>query len=190
MNTLKTVQTLSNIGKILSKIVFIFCIVGVSGAAMGLISLALGIEAVKIGGVTFKSILQNEAGVSTETLYCTMIVAIILCAGEGVVSKFAEHYFSRELKDGTPFTFGGSKELLRLGILEICIPFGTLLICEIIYAIFKAAFSDILPFNLDCSGSISLGVMFIIGSLLCKLGAENSSCETPLKNEQTNEQMQ
>ena len=42
-----------------------------------------------------------------------------ICAGEAVLAKFAEHYFKRELTDGTPFNLGGAKELMRLGILTI-----------------------------------------------------------------------
>jgi len=39
MNTLKTIQTLSKIGKILSKIVYICCEVGFCGCIVGIISL-------------------------------------------------------------------------------------------------------------------------------------------------------
>ena len=42
MNTLKTIQTLSKIGKILSKIVYICCVVGFCGCIVGIISLGLG----------------------------------------------------------------------------------------------------------------------------------------------------
>ena len=44
MNTLKTIQGLSRIGKILSKIIFICCIVGFCGCIAGMVSLALGAE--------------------------------------------------------------------------------------------------------------------------------------------------
>ena len=60
-----------------------------------------------------------------------------ICAGEAVLSKFAEHYFKRELADGTPFNLGGAKELMRLGIFTICIPIGTQIIAEIVYAVME-----------------------------------------------------
>lgn len=170
--TLKIVQTLSKIAKILSKIVFISCIVGFCGCIVGMISLALGVETIKIGDVSIKSIIKDASGLSVESLYCIMVVGMILCAGEGVLSGFAAHYFTREYTDGTPFTFGGAKELLRLGILGICIPLGTQTICAIVVAVFKASFTDISPLSFDGSMSFTLGVMLILGSLLCKLGAE------------------
>ena len=39
MNTLKTIQTLSKIGRILSKIVYICCVVGFCGCIIGIVSL-------------------------------------------------------------------------------------------------------------------------------------------------------
>ena len=42
MKSLKTIQTLSKIGKVLSKIAFIFSIIGFCGCIVGLISLFWG----------------------------------------------------------------------------------------------------------------------------------------------------
>ena len=42
---------------------------------------------------------------------------LIVCAGQAVLAKFAETYFKNKLQAGTPFTFGGAKELLRLGVM-------------------------------------------------------------------------
>ena len=115
MKTLKTIQTLSKIGKILSKIMFIFCIIGFCGCIVGILSMALGAETLKFGGVTLESILNTEAEVTIGTVYAAMAAGMVLCAGEAMLAKFAEHYFKRELAEGTPFTFAGAKEMLRLG---------------------------------------------------------------------------
>lgn len=172
MRSLKTIQTLSKIGKILSKIVFIFCIVGFCFCAAGIISLACGLQTLKFGDFELKSFLQNEAGVSTGTLYASMALGMVFCAGEAVLAKFAEHYFSRETADGTPFTAGGAKELQRLGILAICIPVGTQITASIVHSIFEHAMSGVAAMDISSSGSISLGIMFIVMAQLCKYGAE------------------
>ena len=117
MKTLNIIQKLSKIGKVLSKIMFIFCIIGFCGCIVGIFSMALGAETLKFGGVTLESILNTEAEVTIGTVYAAMAAGMILCAGEAVLAKFAEHYFKRELADGTPFTFAGAKEMQRLGIL-------------------------------------------------------------------------
>lgn len=172
MKTLNTIQKLSKIGKVLSRIVFIFCIIGFCGGVVGILSMALGAPTLKIGGVTLESILSMEAGVTTGTAYAAMAAGMILCAGEAVLAKFAEHYFKRELADGTPFDLGGAKELMRLGILAICIPIGTQIIAEIVYAVMEQTLHGVAPFQFDHSSSVALGVMFIVMSLGCRYGAE------------------
>ena len=172
MKTLNNIQKLSKIGKVLSRLVFVFCIIGFCGCIVGILSMALGAPTLKIGGVTLKSILSIEAEVTTGTAYAAMAAGMILCAGEAVLAKFAEHYFKHELADGTPFDLGGAKELMRLGILAICIPIGTQMIAEIVYAVMEQAMQGVAPFQLDYSGSVALGVMFIVMSLGCRYGAD------------------
>ena len=172
MKTLNNIKKLSKIGKVLSRIVFIFCIIGFCGCIVGIISMALGTPTLKIGGVTLESILSIEAGVTTGTAYAAMAAGMILCAGEAVLAKFAEHYFKRELADGTPFDLGGAKELMRLGILAICIPIGTQMIAEIVYAVMEQTMQGVAPLQLDNDGSVTLGIMFIVLSLICRYGAE------------------
>ena len=172
MKTLKTIQKLSKAGEILSKIMFICCIVGFCFCIVGIVSMGLGAPALKLGGVMLKGIINTEAETTVGTIYTAMAVGLILCAGEAVLAKFAECYFKHELADGTPFTFGGAEELKRLGILTICIPFGTQIVAEIIYAVMKQMIQDIASFRLDNSGSIGLGITFIIVSLICQHGAE------------------
>ena len=85
-----------------------------------------------------------------------------ICAGVDV----------REFTDGTPFTLGGAKELMRLGILTICIPLGTQIIAEIVYAVMEQTMQGVTPLQLDNTGSVTLGIMFIVMSLICRYGAE------------------
>lgn len=62
--------------------------------------------------------------------------------------------------------------MMRLGILAICIPIGTQMIAEIVYAVMEQTLHGVEPFQLDHSGSVALGVMFIVMSLGCRYGAE------------------
>ncbi len=171
MKILNTIQKLSKIGKILSKIMFIFCIVGFCGCIVGILSMMIGAPTLKFGGVTLKSILNTEAEVSVSTVYASMTVGMILFAGEAVFAKFSEHYFKRELADGTPFNLGGAKEMQRLGILMICIPIGTQIVAEIVHAVMEQTIQGIAPLRLNNSGSVALGVMFLVISLICQYGA-------------------
>ena len=60
MNTLKTIQALAKIGKVFSKIIFVFCIVGLCGCLVGAVSLALGAESFKLGVGTFLQIQDTQ----------------------------------------------------------------------------------------------------------------------------------
>lgn len=175
MKTLKTLQLIAKIGRILSTVVFICCIVGAALSALGIVCLAVIPEGFQIGEVTIRGLVEQKAGVSLTTCYMTMAQAVIFCAGEAVLAKFAELYFKNELKAGTPFTFDGAKELMRLGILAICISVGTAMITGLVYLIFKAVTKDIAEPSFQNGASVGIGVMMIVGSLLCKHGAEVSA---------------
>lgn len=172
MNTLKNIQTLAKIGKVSSNIIFVCCIVGFCGCIAGIISLAVGAEAFKLGGVTIHGMIENDAGMNLPTLYASMAVGLLFCAAEAVLSKFAEVYFRNELTDGDPFTLRGAKELLRLGILTIVIPLGTVIVCSIGVVIADNMYPGIDKLSIGEFSSVGLGVMMIVLSLFCRYGAE------------------
>lgn len=171
--TLHIIQKLAKIGKVLSKIVAICCIVGAVGCLVGIASLSLGdFEAIKIGGVTIHSIIGKSAETSIGTVQASIAVGLILCTAEAVIAKLAQSYFQNELAAGTPFTFDGARQMLRLGISIIGISIGALIAADISYVIVNHCFADVADLHLDNSNQVGLGIAFIITSLLCKLGAE------------------
>lgn len=172
MQSLKTVQSLSNLGRILSKIVFVFCVVGFCGCVLGIVSLALGVDKVELGGVTLRGILKKEADVSVGTMYAAMAVGTVFCLGEAILAKFAVHYFTRELRDGTPFTAEGAKELTRLGVLAICIPIATQIAAQIVQKAFEMLMSGVKTMEIGAYSSVSLGVMMLVTAAICRYGAE------------------
>ena len=61
---------------------------------------------------------------------------------------------------------------MRLGILTICIPVGTRVIAEIVHTVLEHTLEGVAPFAPNSAGSFTLGIMFLIMSLLCRYGAE------------------
>lgn len=171
--SLKTIQVIVRIGRILSLIVFVASIIGIAGAIVGILTLALGVGDITIGDLTLKSIIENEAGLSMGTLYTTLACSALLCAGEGVIAKFAEIYFKREEAAGTPFTFEGAKELFRLGIISIAVSFGAFLLACICQGIMVVIFKDAVSTDFSSSTSIGLGVAMMIVSVILKCATEN-----------------
>lgn len=177
MKNLNTIQTLAKIGETLSKIAFICSLVGACICAVGMISLPLaGGEIFKIGGVSIYGLMKLEPGEGLKSALVFMLGWLIVCIGEAVLAKFAEIYFKNELKAGTPFTFDSAKELTRLGILTAALPIGCAVLAEILQGII-AGFMDveIAPSSeicIDNEGSVVLGIMLIVMSVLCRYGAE------------------
>lgn len=175
-NSLKTIQVLARIGRVLSKIVWICCIVGAAGCLIGIASLAAGIDgAFKIGDVTIYGLIEHEAGMSIGSIYASMTVGMIVCLGEFILALFAERYFKNELTAGTPFTFAGADEMKRLGILTICISVGTTVAAEIAHQVINAVFQNAERMLMDDFTSIGLGITFIIMSVIFRYGTQRNA---------------
>lgn len=172
MKTLNTIQTLSKIGKVLSKIVFILSIIGAAVCCIGIVCYALLHNVIKIDGRELSTILAMRADISVASGYVIMAAGILLCAAEAVVARFAEIYFKNELAAGTPFTFEGAQEMLRLGIITIAVPLGTVIVCSIAVGIATQFASGFDKIDFSNATSVALGVMFIILSVIFKYGAE------------------
>lgn len=176
MKTLKTLQSLSGLGRVLSKIAFVFSVIGACGCIAGIISLSFAeSELIKLGGVTLHGLISEHIGADVKSIIAALSAGIIACAGEAVVAKFAELYFKNEQGAGTPLTLAGAAELMRLGILAIAVPVVCAAAGSIVRGIVAAIISaekvaDISIFG--DSGNFALGMMFIVASLLCRYGAE------------------
>ena len=175
--SLKTIQVISKICRILSTIAFVFCIVGGVGCLIGIFGLAVGAQVASIGGVDIFFQLGEYGDMTVGSIYANMIVGLLACAGSAVVAKFAEVYFKHELQAGTPFTFAGAKEILRLGILSVAIPLGIMFFSGILVGILNMAAGGSVDVNLELGGSVSTGVFFLILSAIFHHGAELSAAE-------------
>lgn len=167
MKSLKIIQTLAKIGKIFNNIVYIFSIVGACLCAVSLVTLPLtGKESVPSGSVK----IQGLAG--TPIMYACLAVLTVVFIGAAIVCKFGVNYFQNELADGTPFTIKGSKELLRLGILNIVFSVAVTVIRGILLAVASHFYSGLPAFEMGNGSTIRTGIAMIILSLFCRYGAE------------------
>ena len=182
MKTLNTLQTLSKIAKILSRIAFVCATVATCICVVGLICTAFGGgEVFKIGGVTVYGLLKVDSEEGLKLVSTALSGALITSIGMAVLAYFAEKCFANELKAGTPFTQEWAKELMRLGILIIVVPTACVVAAEIVQGIvagvLDASKENMLDIRFDNEGSIVTGVAMIVMSLLCRYGAECSCTE-------------
>ena len=173
METLKIIQSLARLGKILSKIAFVFSFIGIFGCIASLLSIAFGRGTLlRLGNVALHSLVQASSGFNLKALSGTLFGWLIICIGETVLARFAVLYFTRELADGTPFTQRGANELLRLGILTIAVPIGCSLSAAIVQGIVMGFLDITADLPIESEAPIFLGAAFLISSLLCRYSAE------------------
>lgn len=169
---LETIQLISNIARIISKIFFIFSIITLVFSAIALVSLFMGIDEIIIKGATIRSIICANIEAGMASVYASVIVVILFSVSTIILSRFNMLYFEHELKEGTPFTLSGALELKRLGILTIVIPLIAVILSSITTSIIAVIMGEEVALELDCDGQVTLGIMYLIVSLLCRYGSE------------------
>ena len=177
MKSLKAIQVLSRIGKILSTIVYICCMIGAITCAVcvGLFALygEKAIQQTKENAIQLsdKSVIETIEKIDLPYIITAMVIGAVFCAASAVVAKFAQNYFKHELEDGTPFTMRGAKELMRLGIIYIAVNLGASIVCGAAYAIASKSIESLNEFDFE-GMSIGLGITFIVVSVILRYGAE------------------
>lgn len=175
-NSLKTVQVFAKVGKILSKVIWICCIVGTVGCLIGFFSLFAGVgEIAKINGITIYGLIEKEAEMSVNSMYAATIIGAVMCTAQLIIAKASERYFSNELIAGTPFTFEGAEEMKRLGILTISVSLGSVAVVGIIYGIMSVFMKDLEDLDLGNYVSVGMGITFLVVSFVLRYGAELES---------------
>ena len=170
MKSLKIIQTLCKIARIVCKVVFILSLVGAIACSVGILLLAVIPDGLQFGEFSVRSWIEDTLESSLGAVYIALSTGVFVCAGEAVLCKFAEHYFENELKAGTPFTVEGAKELLRLGILTVCIPVATSILAGIAALFIRMLLHESGTYEIN--RSFGLGITFVILSLFCWYGAE------------------
>ena len=166
--TLNTIQTIVKVARIIAKIVFVLCIIGAVGSVLGLGAI------IAAGGIIEEYVELIPYSANSGELYFACIIACISCVAEAVLAHLAIKYFDRELLEGTPFTFGGSKELFKLGIINIAVAVGIGILQGIVYVILWVYFPE-LEGTTDYNASIGTGLAMMLLSLVFKYGAETAS---------------
>lgn len=174
--TLESIQKISKVGKILSKIVEICCIVGTVLCVIGAVFMSAGqTDTIKIGDVSMHSLIEQSTEMSVGTMWAGIIIGLIACIIEWIIARMTGKYFKHELMAGTPFTFDGAKELKRTGVFMIVLPLIAIMMSSIVLGVANVtAGANIDEVNVGNVGSIGMGITFIILSLIFKHGAEIS----------------
>ena len=165
MKNLKIIQTIAKIGKILSQVAFVCCIVAVSLCSLAFLTLIL------LPQVDLTKLLIEEGETNIETLYASLIVAIVVCASEIYVAFRSKKFFIHELEIGHPFTHEIAGELKKLAWITIIINIVTSFVCEIGIAIANYINPAIKDINMSFA-SIGFGLTLLFIAILCDYGSD------------------
>lgn len=169
--SLKTVQTVCKVCMVLAEIAFVLLVVIVALMLAAAIFTGTGkMDALLSSGALALNEMLQQYGATQEYVTAVLVCMTIIIAAEAVVAKFINVYFKHELKAGTPFTFEGAKEMLRLGIITIAVPAGASLAATVVFDIMAAGSGLDSEFNFEIS--LGMGLMFLALSPLLKHGTE------------------
>jgi len=163
--SLSTLQTIAKVAKIVCKVIFILCIVGGIGCAIGLLMLLV------FGRVAFEALdFFGENAYLLGAVGC--IVGVISCVGEAILAYYGERYFKHELEAGTPFTHDGAKEIFRLGIMSLIVSAAASVLSGMVYGVFLIFSPNMTEFDVSSSWSLGTGLVLLLLSVIFRYGAE------------------
>lgn len=164
---LNRIQKISNIVRIVCKVLYILSIVGACISIFGYISFEIfGKFNIKLSGVDIYNMIDDFEKMSKTEICMEIISAVAECVVGAVIFGSGERYLKKELADGTPFTEDGSKAILRLGIIAIAVPLIASTIVSAIGEITKT------KAYLEPGISVSAGIIMILLSFIFSYGAE------------------
>lgn len=177
--SLNTLKTVAKIGRILSKIVFICCLVGGIFSLVGIVSLAIGAKNnIQIGDVNIHLFIEEKAEMSVNDLYTAMAVAIALCSTQAVLAKFSEKYFVRRLNGGTPFSADCADDTKKFGIVVIVLSLVGSFLTSLVHDVMAVVMEDVTSVSeLNAGSSVWIGVMFLVLSVVFRAGLEQSNAK-------------
>ncbi len=163
-------QTLHRIGLVLSRL---FCFMSmillfISFIAAGILTFSLGDGDLSMRINGFLEARNSNAGNAAAAFAALFLISL----GEIFLSRYASSYFRAELDAGTPFEKESASRLMKLGFLTILVSLLTRLVMALLYRIVFPAELSVPLSATFLNGSLPLGIMFLIISLLCRYGSE------------------
>ncbi len=171
MKSHERVMRYMKLGKNLSTAAFIISIIGASICLIGL-AVSLLASDVKIFGRELEKLFYMAPELEERGLNAALIAAAAYFLIELMLAFESKTYFSNVVKEGTPFTVEGAKELRGLGIKAIIHPGLEIIVDVVISLVLGHIDSFILELGFGAGVVIALGVMMVLMSSVCRYGAE------------------
>ena len=174
MKSLKNIQLLVKILRIISLVVFILCIIGAAGCALALIIVPV-CQDIKIMGEKTLQMLLLEKNVHMYQVYCGLCIGFVSCGVGIFLSRYNELFFEEELSVGTPFTFPMVKKTRKVALVNIIVSLCSSILAAIVVGIICAIYRSKYSFNYGLFSTIGFGLALLVISLFTQYGAEKDN---------------
>lgn len=167
MQQLERIQKTFHVFQILTKIAYVFSIVGAVFCAVG----ALCAFSWYTGGQVFslfgEPVTIFSSGKGMNEMLAVLLADFIMITSEAILLSFANRYLKAEQAEGTPFSEAGAEQLKRLGIRCIWLPIVAMVVASVIGVSFNVDRLDAYS-NLP---SLATGIVLILASMIFRYGA-------------------
>ena len=168
MKSLQTIQKTFRVFQILTKIAFIFCVIGASACAVGTLCAAAWYSGGQVFSLFGEPITIFASGKGLNEMLAVLLSDLIWLVTEAILLAFARQYFKTEQTEGTPFTENGANLIRKLGIRCIYMPIVAVVIAAVVTVCLGAERSG----DISNLPSVATGIVLILASLIFRYGAE------------------
>ena len=168
MKSLQTIQKTFRVFQVLTKIAFVFSIVGASLCAVGALYSAVWYTGGQVFSLLGEPITLHVGREGMNQTMAVLLSDVVCLTADAILLSFTGRYFQTEQTEGTPFTENGANLIMRLGIRCIYMPIVSIVIASVITAILGAK-KDGDVSNLP---SVVTGIVLILASIIFRYGAE------------------
>lgn len=167
MQQLERIQKTFRVFQILTKIAFVFSIIGAILCAVGALCAFSWYSGGQVFSLFGEPVTIFSSGKGMNEMLAVLLADFIMITSEAILLSFANRYLKAEQAEGTPFSEAGAEQLKRLGIRCIWLPIVAMVVASVIGVSFNVDRLDAYS-NLP---SLATGIVLILASMIFRYGA-------------------
>lgn len=167
MEQLQRIQKTFRVFQILTKIAYVFSIVGAAICAVGALCAFSWYSGGQVFSLFGEPVTIFSSDRAMNEMLAVLLADFVMVTAEAILLSFAGRYLKAEQADGTPFTVTGAEQLKKLGIRCIWLPIVAMVVASVISVSFGVEDIDAVS-NLP---SVATGIVLILASMIFRYGA-------------------
>ena len=132
MKQLETIQKTFRVFQILTKIAFVFSIIGAVTCAVGALCATVWYTGGQVFSLFGEPVTIFSSGRGMNEMLAVLLSDMVMLSVEAILLSFAGKYLKTEQAEGTPFTETGAEQLKMLGIRCIWLPIVAMVVASVI----------------------------------------------------------